>query len=111
MPYFCVDVSGLEDALVVGVLEGGEGSGEEGKLEFVEPRAAAAGFTPFEAAVFAEARSMTDWNARNQVRWFLRFFLLLSVRERRRAVRYHFPPGALGPPSSEKNCTYVSIHE
>lgn len=37
--------------------------------EFMEPRAATTQFTAFEAAIFAEARSMVDWNARNKVRF------------------------------------------
>ena len=33
----------------------------------MEPRAASQGLSAFDAAVFAEARSMIDWNARNSV--------------------------------------------
>ena len=64
-PYFGVEVSGVGEGLVKKVLDAGEA---EGKLEFMEPRSASAAFSMFEAAVFAEARSMLDWNTRNMVR-------------------------------------------
>ena len=41
----------------------------------MEPRTAAAGFNTFEAAIFSEARSMVDWNARNKVHTNRLFFI------------------------------------
>jgi NAD+ diphosphatase len=89
VPYFCVDVSEVDEGVLKAVLNSGGAAEEKPQSEsglgfrygygyrFMEPRAAAAGFTRFEAAVFAEARSMVDWNARNKVCLvsFLFFFL------------------------------------
>ena len=36
-------------------------------FEFAEPRSATSALTMFEAAIFAVARSMIDWNVRNKV--------------------------------------------
>lgn len=38
------------------------------EMRFTEPRAAMGSLDVFEAAVFAEARTIVDWNARNKVR-------------------------------------------
>jgi NAD+ diphosphatase len=59
--YFSLEVSELPQADVENVVASQEG------LAFTEPRAAAATLDPFAAAVFAEARSMVDWNTRNKV--------------------------------------------
>lgn len=74
-PYFSVDVAGVAEDVVKKALEESE---REGKLEFAEPRSASAAFSMFEAAIFAEARSMLDWNMRNKVR-----LSVILVRERK----------------------------
>ncbi|KAI5118889.1 hypothetical protein M0805_003564 [Coniferiporia weirii] len=65
-PYFTLDVTDVEAEAVDDVLKSvGAAQGESATVEFMEPRAASFGFSAFEAAVFAEARSLVDWNARN----------------------------------------------
>jgi NAD+ diphosphatase len=64
--YFSFDVSGhvtpaLLDTLLQPLTNEGPG------LFFIEPRSAAAGFSNFDAGLFAEARSIVDWNFRNKV--------------------------------------------
>ncbi|TBU31595.1 NUDIX hydrolase domain-like protein [Dichomitus squalens] len=67
-PYFSLDVSDVDQAEVDQVLhasasaEGGQGT----QLVFTEPRAAMGSLDAFEAAIFAEARAIVDWNARNK---------------------------------------------
>ena len=39
---------------------------DERKLSWAEPRALMAGMDIFEGGVYAEARSMVDWNSRNK---------------------------------------------
>ena len=85
IPYFALDLSETSEEDVGAFLErarlevdGGDKTlplGEEGlsttvtvELAFAEPRSAANAFSAFDAAVFAEGRSMVDWNARNNVR-------------------------------------------
>lgn len=65
-PYFSIDLARLSQTdtheFLKSVAQGGE------TLTFAEPRSAAASFNMFEAAIFAVARSMIDWNTRNKVR-------------------------------------------
>ncbi|EIN11472.1 hypothetical protein PUNSTDRAFT_131639 [Punctularia strigosozonata HHB-11173 SS5] len=67
-PWFSLDVSDVAQEEVDGVLAAAakEDEATPGGLTFGEPRAAMAVMDAFEAAVFAEARSMADWNARNK---------------------------------------------
>ncbi|TFK54553.1 hypothetical protein OE88DRAFT_1655272 [Heliocybe sulcata] len=65
-PYFTLDVTDIETDKVEQVLSNSEAAQKGEKLEFSEPRAAMGTFDMFQAAVFAEARSMVDWNARNK---------------------------------------------
>ncbi|KAI0759865.1 NUDIX hydrolase domain-like protein [Trametes elegans] len=60
-PFFTLDVSEAAPADIDRVLRAA-GPG----LAFSEPRTAMGTFDAFEAALFAEGRSMTDWNARNK---------------------------------------------
>jgi NAD+ diphosphatase len=66
-PYFSVDVTDAGqdavDALVRDAAERHEGT----QVAFVDARAATKGMGLFDLSVFAEARSMVDWNARNKV--------------------------------------------
>ncbi|KAJ8076705.1 NADH pyrophosphatase [Marasmius tenuissimus] len=70
-PYFAVDVGDLETSEVDGVLRQVEEE-QNVKFEWSEPRSAMGLMDPFEAAVFAEARSMVDWNYRHKVRELVR---------------------------------------
>jgi NAD+ diphosphatase len=63
-PYFSVDVSELDEGSVSAVLQSTDGNT---KLEFMDGRAAMGSLTQFDSAVFAEARSLVDWSARNRV--------------------------------------------
>ncbi|KAF9268540.1 hypothetical protein L218DRAFT_515708 [Marasmius fiardii PR-910] len=64
-PYFAVDIGDLEESRIDGVLQDLEKQ-ENVKFEWNEPRSAMSLLDSFEAAVFAEARSMVDWNFRNK---------------------------------------------
>ncbi|OCH87878.1 hypothetical protein OBBRIDRAFT_795792 [Obba rivulosa] len=65
-PYFSLDVTEVEKEKLDQVLQDSEVGKSGAKLEFMEPRSAMQSFDAFQAAVFAEARSMVDWNARNK---------------------------------------------
>lgn len=65
-PYFSVDVTELEEQSVSEVLRERSDAGSV-KLEFLDGRAAMASLTQFDSAVFAEAKSLVDWTARNRV--------------------------------------------
>ncbi|TRM68760.1 NUDIX hydrolase domain-like protein [Schizophyllum amplum] len=61
-PYFALDVGDL--TLPLEQLTAAADT--DRKLSWAEPRALIAGMDLFEAGVYAEARSMVDWNARNK---------------------------------------------
>ncbi|KAK7036448.1 NADH pyrophosphatase [Paramarasmius palmivorus] len=75
-PYFALDVDDRD--LTIGEGKGAVlsqildniakelGSGEQSKLEWVDPRAAVANMDRIEAGIFAEARTLVDWNMRNK---------------------------------------------
>jgi NAD+ diphosphatase len=67
-PFFSIDVTEVSqtdlDLLVQTSTAGTDGY----TLSFAEPRGATRGMSEFDAAVFAEARSMVDWNFRNKVK-------------------------------------------
>ncbi|KAI1795506.1 NUDIX hydrolase domain-like protein [Ganoderma leucocontextum] len=66
-PYFSLDVSDADQAEVDRVLRENASVREaQGKLNFTEPRAAMGALDVFESAIFAEARTIVDWNARNK---------------------------------------------
>jgi len=65
-PYFSLDVSDAESAALDAVLQNNQLAKDEGQLKFLEARAAMFSMNWFDAAVFAEAGSMIDWNARNK---------------------------------------------
>lgn len=60
-PVFALDASSLNDEQLAALTAGGS-------REFVDARKAATRFGYWEAGVFAQAKSMVDWNARNKVR-------------------------------------------
>ncbi|KAL1660855.1 NUDIX hydrolase domain-like protein [Schizophyllum commune] len=72
-PYFALDVGdlGLPDATLQETVNAAEARlslevEDERKLSWAEPRALMAGMDIFEGGVYAEARSMVDWNSRNK---------------------------------------------
>lgn len=69
-PYFSLDATRLEKTAVDAALESTEAYGRDQKFVFVDARPAMASMDVFYAAVFAEARALVDWNARNRVRGF-----------------------------------------
>lgn len=66
-PYFSLDVSDVESPALDAMLENSQLTKDGGQLKFSEPRAAVNFLSWFDAAVFAEARSIVDWNSRNRV--------------------------------------------
>jgi len=74
IPYFAMDVVGLDYTLEMMLKE--TAPGREGKIiTWSEPRALMSALDAFDAAVFASARSMLDWNQRNQVGVFVLIFI------------------------------------
>ncbi|KAL7281494.1 hypothetical protein ACG7TL_004809 [Trametes sanguinea] len=65
-PYFSLDVSDVAQAEVDRMLKDAAATKDGADLVFTDPKVAMGGFDAFESAIFAEARSMTDWNARNK---------------------------------------------
>lgn len=65
-PYFSLDVSDVSKEDVDHVLKGAEQTKEGAHLAFSDARVAMGSLDDFEAAVYAEARSMLDWQARNK---------------------------------------------
>ncbi|KIJ08333.1 hypothetical protein PAXINDRAFT_172979 [Paxillus involutus ATCC 200175] len=65
-PYFSIDVADLEESTVDEVVQDSELAKTDVKLAFTDPRTAMGSLDAFTAAVFALARSMVDWNERNQ---------------------------------------------
>lgn len=66
-PMFTLDVSKIPQELLDDVFQKSEIAKAGAKLAFSEPRVAMNGLDVFEAAIFAEARSLVDWNTRNKV--------------------------------------------
>lgn len=64
IPFFALDVSEWE---VIQAEEMLKGAGPNRTLAFVDARTAMAGLDAVTAAIFAEARSLVDWNQRNKV--------------------------------------------
>ena len=67
-PYFSLDVSRVESSVLDIVLQNNQLVESGGQVRFSEARTAMNSMSCFDAAVFAEARSMIDWNSRNKVR-------------------------------------------
>ncbi|KLO15364.1 hypothetical protein SCHPADRAFT_902380 [Schizopora paradoxa] len=66
-PYFALDVSDTDEETIKSITSVTASTGPDDlTYEFAEPRSASGTFSMFEAAVFAEARSMIDWNSRNK---------------------------------------------
>ncbi|KAI6121882.1 NUDIX hydrolase domain-like protein [Pisolithus sp. B1] len=65
-PFFTIDVADLEDALVKDAVQTSQRTDSSITLNFMDSRTAMTSLDVFTAAVFAEARSMADWNRRNK---------------------------------------------
>lgn len=77
IPYFSIDVTDLAQSDVDKLTQAPD-------VSFSEPRAAIRGMNAFDAGVFAAARTMADWNARNKVHTaHFRPRLLCPIRLRR----------------------------
>lgn len=66
-PYFSLDVSEIDSSALDEVVQANQLAKDGDRLKFSEPRGAMNLMNWFDAAVFAEAKSMVDWNARNGV--------------------------------------------
>ena len=66
-PYFSLDVSDVESPALDAMLQNDQLAKDGGQLKFSEAKVAMLSMNRFEAAVFAEARTMVDWNAKNKV--------------------------------------------
>ncbi|OJA10338.1 hypothetical protein AZE42_07345 [Rhizopogon vesiculosus] len=65
-PYFSVDVVDLDENTINEAIENTELAKDGSALTFMEPRAAMSSLDVYTASIFAEARSMVDWNQRNK---------------------------------------------
>ncbi|KAH9932439.1 NUDIX hydrolase domain-like protein [Fomitopsis serialis] len=65
-PVFSLDVSKIPQEVLDDVFQKSEAVKSGAAFSFSEPRVAMNGLDMFEAAIFAEARSMVDWNTRNK---------------------------------------------
>ncbi|KAG1767451.1 NUDIX hydrolase domain-like protein [Suillus occidentalis] len=65
-PYFSADIADLDENKVNETIENAQLAKDGSTLTFMEPRAAMSSLDVFTAAIFAEARSMVDWNQRNK---------------------------------------------
>jgi NAD+ diphosphatase len=66
-PFFALDVTNVEEGPLSQALKLASEDNSRTAFEFSEPRTASVSFSPFDASLFALARSMIDWNARNKV--------------------------------------------
>src|SRR6266404_2052600 len=76
-PFFSIDVTEASQTKLDHLVQTSTAGTDGYKLSFAEARAATRGLNGFDAGVFAEARSMVDWNFRNKVRRSWRYFLIL----------------------------------
>lgn len=67
IPYFSLDVSDVDSSALDVLLQSNQLTEDGSQVKFSEARAAMSSVDWFDAAVFAEARSMVDWNSRNRV--------------------------------------------
>ncbi|THG94360.1 hypothetical protein EW026_g7095 [Hermanssonia centrifuga] len=65
-PYFSLDVSGVEEKQVDEVLQKSEAGKNGATFAFVDGRQAMSSMDYVVGAIYAEARAMVDWNARNK---------------------------------------------
>jgi NAD+ diphosphatase len=67
-PFFSIDISEAGQTELDRLVQTSAPATDGYNLSFAEPRGAMRGMGEFDAGVFAEARSMVDWNFRNKVR-------------------------------------------
>ncbi|KAI0305406.1 NUDIX hydrolase domain-like protein [Multifurca ochricompacta] len=65
-PFFSIDVTEVSQTEIDRLVQTSVAGTGGYKLSFAEPRGATRGMGDFDAGVFAEARSMVDWNSRNK---------------------------------------------
>ncbi|KAI0318879.1 NUDIX hydrolase domain-like protein [Amylostereum chailletii] len=65
-PYFSIDVTDADQSTVRALIQAGSKANPNAEVAFAEPRGVTQGFSAFDAAVFAMARSVVDWNERNK---------------------------------------------
>ncbi len=78
-PFFSIDVTEVSQTKLDHLVQTSTAGTDGYKLTFAEARAATRDLSNFDAGVFAEARSMVDWNFRNKVRRSRRYFLILLL--------------------------------
>ena len=78
-PFFSIDVTEVSQTKLDHLIQTSTAGNDGYKLSFAEARAATRNISDFDAGVFAEARSMVDWNSRNKVRRSRRYFILSSL--------------------------------
>ena len=61
-----MDVADIDENKINEAIENAELAHDRSTLTFIEPRLAMSSLDAFTAAIFAEARSMVDWNQRNK---------------------------------------------
>ena len=66
-PYFSLDVSDIESSALDPLLQNDELAKDGNQFKFSEGRGAMLSMSWYDAAVFAEARTIVDWNARSRV--------------------------------------------
>ena len=66
-PFFSIDLTEISQTELDRLLQTSTAGTDGFALSFAEPRGATRGMSEFDAAIFAEARSMVDWNLRNKV--------------------------------------------
>lgn len=65
-PYFSLDVSDVDSSTLDILSQSNQFAQDGSEVKFSDARAAMSSMNWFDAAVFAEARSMVDWSARNR---------------------------------------------
>jgi NAD+ diphosphatase len=66
-PFFSIDLTEISQTELDRLVQTSTAGTDGYTLSFAEPRSATRGMSEFDAAIFAEARSMVDWNFRNKV--------------------------------------------
>jgi NAD+ diphosphatase len=78
-PFFSIDLTEIGQTESDRLLQTSTAGTDGYALSFAEPRYATRGMSEFDAAIFAEARSMVDWNFRNKV-WVDCYHIVLLRR-------------------------------
>ncbi|KAG6329747.1 hypothetical protein ID866_9340 [Astraeus odoratus] len=77
-PFFSVDIADFDESVVNEVIQSSQPVNSPISLVFMEPKTAMTSLDVFTAAVFAEARSMVDWNGRNKKKFPPKFYSALA---------------------------------